>query len=145
MENENQESIFDIRVNPDRFPILFRFAKLVKWIVLLSAIGQILVVVQEIKIYYYWSRAVYELRPLQALRYKIIPYFIAVHTIFVALSLVAYWQVAKAIDEGVRNNDQQRFNESFHFLNRSQSFALVVIVLGLLVEILSTAIDFMYY
>ena len=138
-----EETIFDIKVSPESFPLILRFARLVKWGVLLSAISHIIFLIGYIRSYINFNYSFFNKRPLIILRHEVGLVYTFIHLIILIILLIVYWKLGTTMNKSIIDKDEIKFNTSFKLLYRYQVLALLTIVLTLMIDIFDLVFDFL--
>ena len=140
MSSDDASDLFEIRLSEDGIKYIRKFARLVKFVVILG----ILISIASISsgIYYilgntvdystldYWKR----------LYFNLFPIFQCLHSLLFLVQLYFYWKFKKYILVGVNYKNETNFNKAFHELYKNGIWAIITMTIAFIFS----ALDFIF-
>jgi len=140
MSSDDASDLFEIRLSEDGIKYIRKFARLVKFVVILG----ILISIASISsgIYYilgntvdystldYWKR----------LYFNLFPIFQCLHSLLFLVQLYFYWRFKKYILVGVNYKNETNFNKAFHELYKNGVWAIITMTIAFIFS----ALDFIF-
>jgi len=140
MSSDDASDLFEIRLSEDGIKYIRKFARLVKFVVIVG----ILISIASISsgIYYilgseidystldYWRR----------LYFNLFPFFQCLHSLLFLVQLFFYWRFKKYIITGVNFKSETNFSQAFHELYRNGVWAIITMAIAFIFS----ALDFIF-
>jgi len=140
MSSDDASDLFEIKLSEDGIKYIRKFARLVKFVVILG----ILISIASISsgIYYILGNTVdySTLDYWERLYFKLFPFFQCLHSLLFLVQLYFYWRFKKYILTGVNYKNETNFNQAFHELYKNGVWAIITMSIAFIFS----ALDFIF-
>ena len=140
MSSDDASDLFEIKLSEDGIKYIRKFARLVKFVVILG----IFISVASISsgIYYILGNTVdYSTSDhSKRLYFKLFPFFQCLHSLLFLVQLYFYWRFKKYILVGVSYKNETNFNPAFHELYKNGTWAIITMTIAFIFSTL----DFLF-
>ena len=130
MSRDDASDLFEIKLSEDGIKYIRKFARLVKFVVILG----ILISIASISsgIYYILGNTVdySALDYSKRLYFKLFPFFQCLHSLLFLVQLYFYWRFKKYILVGVSYKNETNFNQAFHELYKNGICAIITMTIA---------------
>ena len=140
MSSDDASDLFEIKLSEDGIKYIRKFARLVKFVVVLG----ILISIASISsgIYYILGNTVdySSLDYSKRLYFKLFPFFQCLHSLLFLVQLYFYWRFKKYILVGVSYKNETNFSLAFHELYKNGIWAIITMTIAFIFS----ALDFIF-
>ena len=140
MSSDDASDLFEIKLSEDGIKYIRKFARLVKFVVILG----ILISIASISsgVYYILGNTVdyATLDHSKRLYFKLFPFFQCLHSLLFLVQLYFYWRFKKYILVGVNYKNETNFNQAFHELYKNGIWAIITMTIAFIFS----ALDFIF-
>ena len=140
MSSDDASDLFEIKLSEDGIKYIRKFARLVKFVVILG----ILISIASISsgIYYILRNTVDDstLDYWKRLYFNVFPFFQCLHSLLFLVQLYFYWRFKKYILVGVNYKNETNFNQAFHELYKNGIWAIITMTIAFIFS----ALDFIF-
>ena len=140
MINDDASDLFEIKLSEDGIKYIRKFARLVKFVVILGILISIASISSGI---YYILRNTVDYSILdysKRLYFKLFPFFQCLHSLLFLVQLYFYWRFKKYILVGVNYKNETNFNQAFHELYKNGIWAIITMTIAFIFS----AFDFIF-
>ena len=140
MSSDDASDLFEIRLSGDGIKYIRKFARLVKFVVILGLLISIASISSGV--YYILGNTVdySTLDNSKRLYFKLFPFFQCLHSLLFLVQLYFYWRFKKYILTGVNYKNETNFNQAFHELYKNGVWAIITMSIAFIFA----ALDFIY-
>jgi len=140
MSSDDASDLFEIKLSEDGIKYIRKFARLVKFVVILGLLISIASISSGI--YYILGNTVdySTLDYSKRLYFKLFPFFQCLHSLLFLVQLYFYWRFKKYILVGVNYKNETNFNHAFHELYKNGIWAIITMTIAFIFS----ALDFIF-
>ena len=140
MSSDDASDLFEIKLSGDGIKYIRKFARLVKFVVILGLLISIASISSGI--YYILGNTVdySTLDYSKRLYFKLFPFFQCLHSLLFLVQLYFYWRFKKYILVGVNYKNETNFNQAFHELYKNGIWAIITMTIAFIFS----ALDFIF-
>jgi len=140
MSSDDASDLFEIKLSEDGIKYIRKFARLVKFVVILGLLISIASISSGI--YYILGNTVdySTLDYSKRLYFKLFPFFQCLHSLLFLVQLYFYWRFKKYILVGVNYKNETNFNQAFHELYKNGIWAIITMTIAFIFS----ALDFIF-
>ena len=140
MSSDDTSDLFEIKLSEDGIKYIRKFARLVKFVVILGILISISSIISGI--YYILGNTVdySTLDYSKRLYFKLFPFFQCLHSLLFLVQLYFYWKFKKYILVGVNYKNETNFNQAFHELYKNGIWAIITMTIAFIFS----AFDFIF-
>jgi hypothetical protein len=134
MEGNESNSLFDIRLNQEGVRAIKKFAKIVKWLMLLIILISLVAITDTLIAYFMFDEKYFSTNKLLLIQRNIYPYYTITYCLLALTQTFNYLKAARNLSVSADANDEIKFNHAFIYLFRSSLFAILTLFIGLVME-----------
>jgi len=142
--NDNQEDIFNIKLNAQGIDWIFRFCKTVKIVLLLGIFQAGISTIFNIIHIRNSELDLFKGKSLLRVEHLYGPYYWILYSFFFILQLYFYWKFSVALKKSIVSLDEYGFNQSFGSISKNAKVAIILFVMSLAASIFNLIILIKY-
>lgn len=133
-EDDKRDNLFAIRLTKEGAYAALRFIKIASWVFGIMLLAAVVNIIQSVILISIFNSRYFRGNTFLLFRQRIYPYVTILYFMIAVVQSWYYWQTAKKLSAGVRDNNEQQFNQAFHLLYRHGVFAVITLTVGFILN-----------